>query len=73
VPADRSILDVAEQLGVPMTYSCSEGTCGSCETRILAGTADHRDAVLSPDERASGTVMMPCVSRSAGGRLVLDL
>ncbi|GAA3527986.1 PDR/VanB family oxidoreductase [Amycolatopsis ultiminotia] len=73
VPADRSILAVVEESGVPVLSSCREGTCGTCETGVLAGKPDHRDSVLTPDEGEAGDVMMICVSRSAGPRLVLDL
>ena len=47
---------------VPST--CREGTCGTCEVRVLAGTPEHRDSVLSAEERAAGEYMMTCVSRS---------
>lgn len=73
VSADQSILEVAEENGIPVMYSCSEGTCGSCQTRVLAGEVIHRDAYLTPEERATGMQMMICVSRSAGPRLVLEL
>lgn len=72
VPADRSVLDVAEDAGVPVFSSCREGTCGTCETRVLDGTPDHRDSVLTDAEQAACASMMICVSR-ARGRLVLDL
>jgi len=38
-----------------------------------AGTLDHRDDVLDDDEKASNDVMIICVSRAKGERLVLDL
>ena len=53
--------------------SCEEGICGSCETAVLAGEIDHRDSLLTDDERAAGDTMLICVSRARGGRLVLDL
>ena len=73
VPPGRTILDVVEQAGVGVLSSCAEGTCGTCETAVLAGLPDHRDSVLTPEERAAGDCMMICVSRSCGARLVLDL
>jgi ferredoxin-NADP reductase len=73
VPADRSILDVAEEAGVTVLSSCREGTCGTCETGVLDGTPDHRDSVLTEAEQKAGDVMMLCVSRSCSPRLVLDL
>ena len=73
VPADRSVLEVVEEAGVPVVFSCREGTCGTCETDVLDGTPDHRDSLLDEDERAAGDTMLICVSRSCGPRLVLDL
>lgn len=73
VPRDRSVLDVVEEHGVPVLSSCREGTCGTCETRVVSGEIEHRDSVLTPGEKAAGNAMMICVSRAAGPRLVLEL
>ncbi|MFB7369892.1 PDR/VanB family oxidoreductase [Streptomyces sp. NPDC056222] len=73
VGADTSILDAAESAGIGVNSSCRDGICGSCETRVLDGTPDHRDFLLSEAEQTAGATMMICVSRCASGRLVLDL
>lgn len=73
VPPDRSVLETVEEAGVTVDFSCREGTCGTCETDVLDGTPDHRDSLLTEDERAAGDTMLICVSRSCGPRLVLDL
>jgi ferredoxin-NADP reductase len=73
VPAEKSILDVVEDAGISWPYSCREGTCGTCETRIVAGSADHRDAVLTPAERRRNEYMMICVSRAASPDLSLEI
>jgi ferredoxin len=73
VPPDRSILSVVEEAGVGLLSSCAEGTCGTCETAVLAGVPDHRDSVLSEEEREANDCMMICVSRARTDRLVLDL
>ena len=73
VPPDRSILSVVEGAGVGVLSSCAEGTCGTCETPVLEGEPDHRDSVLSNEEREVNDCMMICVSRACGDRLVLDL
>lgn len=73
VPADKSILAILTEAGVDVPRSCEQGVCGTCECRIVEGTADHRDSILSAAERAENSVMMTCVSRSAGPRLVLDI
>jgi ferredoxin-NADP reductase len=73
VPPGRSIMSVVEEAGVGVVSSCAEGTCGTCETRVVEGLPDHRDSVLRDDEKATNACMMICVSRSCGDRLVLDL
>ena len=73
VPPDKSVLQVIEDAGVSVLSSCREGTCGTCETTVLDGVVDHRDSLLTPEERAVNDVMFVCVSRAAGERLVLEL
>ncbi|MEV7384524.1 MULTISPECIES: PDR/VanB family oxidoreductase [unclassified Streptomyces] len=68
-----SVLDTVRAAGVEVLFSCTEGTCGTCETDVLEGTPDHRDSVLTEEERAGGETMLICVSRCRGERLVLDL
>jgi ferredoxin-NADP reductase len=73
VPADVSVLDAVRGAGVEVLFSCTEGTCGTCETDVLEGEPDHRDSVLTTEEQEAGETMMICVSRCRGKRLVLDL
>jgi ferredoxin-NADP reductase len=73
VPPDRSILEVLEEAGIQVLSSCQEGTCGTCETVVLAGEVDHRDSLLTDEEMAANDTMFICVSRAACPRLVLDL
>ncbi|TWE27745.1 ferredoxin-NADP reductase [Prauserella muralis] len=73
VPPGTSILEAAERAGISVLSSCSEGICGTCETEVLGGEVEHRDSVLTDEEREEGETMMICVSRARGGRLVLDL
>ncbi|MEV6419714.1 PDR/VanB family oxidoreductase [Streptomyces sp. NPDC051662] len=73
VPPGKSVLETAREAGVAVLSSCAEGICGTCETEVLDGEPDHRDSVLSAEEREAGETMMICVSRACGPRLVLDL
>ncbi|MFF6802970.1 2Fe-2S iron-sulfur cluster-binding protein [Streptomyces sp. NPDC012616] len=68
-----SVLDTVRAAGVEVLFSCTEGTCGTCETDVLDGVPEHRDSVLTAEEREAGETMMICVSRCRGGKLVLDL
>jgi cytochrome P450/ferredoxin-NADP reductase len=73
VAPEQSILAAIDQAGVGVRSSCEEGTCGTCEVRVLDGVPDHRDSVLDEDDREAGLCMMICVSRSCTPRLMLDL
>jgi ferredoxin-NADP reductase len=73
VPADRTVLEVVEEAGLSVLSSCRVGTCGTCEQEVVSGEIDHRDSVLTEEDREAGEYMMICVSRSCSERLVLDL
>lgn len=68
-----SILDAIARAGVPALSSCRRGVCGTCETAVVSGVPDHRDSLLSDDERAKGDCFLPCVSRSCSDQLVIEL
>ncbi len=71
--AERPFLDTVRAAGVEVLHSCAEGTCGTRETDVLEGEPDHRDPVLTEEERAAAETMLICVSRCRGGRLVRAL
>ncbi|CAH0157311.1 PDR/VanB family oxidoreductase [Microbacterium sp. Bi128] len=72
VEPEQSVLDVMRSAGVDVLSDCEEGICGSCETGVLEGEVEHRDFVLTTQERAANDCMMVCVSRSACPLLVLQ-
>ncbi|MDP3885078.1 PDR/VanB family oxidoreductase [Hydrogenophaga sp.] len=73
VAEDESLLEAIERIGVAAPCLCRGGACGVCVTPLIEGEAEHRDHFLSPADQAAGRLIMPCVSRSRGARLVLDL
>lgn len=73
VPAGANLLDSLLEAGCSVSFSCHEGVCGSCETRVLEGDIDHRDSILTRDERAANRSMMVCVSTCRSSKLVLDM
>lgn len=73
IPDDQSILAALRDAGVQQVSQCEEGVCGSCETAVLEGIPDHRDMLLTDEERAENKVMMICVSRAKTAHLTLDL
>ncbi|MBU2965838.1 PDR/VanB family oxidoreductase [Amphritea sp. 2_MG-2023] len=73
IPEGQSALAVLREAGIKIPISCGDGICGSCETRVLSGIPDHRDSVLSEEEREENDYMMLCVSRALSPELILDL
>jgi ferredoxin-NADP reductase len=73
VGAEETLLSALQRGDVWPPYSCRQGFCGTCRTRVLDGSVDHRDTLLTEPERADG-MMLICISRAAKGqRLTLDL
>jgi vanillate O-demethylase ferredoxin subunit len=73
VPAESSLLHVLLEHGVPLAHSCEQGVCGSCEVVVVEGDIEHRDAILTEQERREGRSMMACCSRARSGHLVIAL
>lgn len=73
VPADRSIAEALIEHGVPVSVSCEQGVCGACVVAVLAGEPEHRDRVLSEDEKAANRCIALCCSRARSPLLVLDI
>jgi ferredoxin-NADP reductase len=73
VAAGQTIIQALAAAGLDVLYDCQRGDCGICQCGVIAGVPDHRDVILSDDEKASNKVMQICVSRAKSERLVLDL
>ena len=70
---EDSILGVLLENGVNAAWSCGEGMCGTCLVEVAEGEPDHKDFILSENERASNRMMTICVSGSKSKKLVIDL
>ena len=73
IPADKSAADVLTEAGFPIETKCSDGLCGTCVAEYSAGDVEHRDYVLSNEQRK--TKLTLCCSRAseAGGHLTLEI
>lgn len=73
VAKDQTIVDALAAIGVAIPTSCEQGVCGTCLTRVLEGTPDHRDVYLTREEQEKNDQITLCCSRSKSALLVLDL
>jgi ferredoxin-NADP reductase len=69
---DETIVEALDNAGVYVPVSCGEGTCETCISQVLEGAPDHRDALLTDEQRAEGSIL-PCCSRSLSPVIVLDV
>lgn len=69
---DETIVEALLRVGIDIPVTCEQGVCGSCRMRVIEGEPDHRDYILSDDERTLNDQIFPCCSRSKSPRLVLD-
>jgi vanillate O-demethylase ferredoxin subunit len=73
VQRGESILGALLNARIDVAYSCEQGVCGACETKLLSGTPEHRDFVRSPQEHARLSTLMICCAGSRSKRLTIDL
>lgn len=66
VSAQQSLLDCLLEHGLEVSSDCQEGLCGSCQVEVIEGQIEHRDKVLTAQERAAMQRMMSCCSRGQG-------
>jgi vanillate monooxygenase ferredoxin subunit len=73
VPPDKAVIDVLADHGIDVPVSCKQGVCGTCLTRVLKGTPEHRDLFMTDAEHSKNDQFTPCCSRSKTSLLILDL
>ena len=73
VAPGSSRLDALLDAGLGLSFSCTQGVCGTCRIGVLAGIPDHRDSCLTQDERDANDVVIACCSGARSASLVLDL
>ena len=73
VPADRSAADVLIDAGYQVEMKCSDGLCGTCIANYSDGEVEHRDYVLSNEQRKTRLTL--CCSRASqpDAQITLDL
>jgi len=58
LPAELTILDVADAIGVEIEWSCRSGTCGSCAVKLVSGEVSMEvDDGLDDEDREEGLIL----------------
>jgi ferredoxin-NADP reductase len=71
VGPDQTIVRAIELTGLRVPTSCLSGLCGACKVDYVDGEVDHRDYILTDEERSK--CLTVCVSRAKSKTLSLDI
>jgi Rieske 2Fe-2S family protein len=69
--AAQSVLHAAESAGLPLPFSCREGKCGTCRSRLLSGRVDMQHAGGIRQRQIDMGDILVCCSRPLSD-LVID-
>ena len=73
VPTDQSASDALVAAGVHVDVKCADGLCGVCKCAVISGDVEHRDYVLSKNQKEGAMILCQSRAAQAGATLKIAL
>jgi ferredoxin-NADP reductase len=72
LPANRTVLEAAESVGVEIPWSCRVGICGTCKVKLQQGAVSMEVEDGLPAEDKAAGMILACQAKSTGGNLQVE-
>lgn len=62
IKEDQPILEVAEQQGLSLPYSCRTGVCSVCTGRLTEGSVNQDKGTILTEEQQEAGFILTCIA-----------
>ena len=62
-PPRQTILELSEELGIGIEFSCRVGTCGVCKVKLTSGEVDMEVQDSLDDAEKASNIILACQAK----------